>query len=79
MRMGEIEIHDYARQMLEAYGDKAIVTAAQRACRYEERSDRRCQNLAAHRIGVKVYARSACQLTPRRLTTRLGRLPRSLW
>lgn len=37
MRMGEIEIHDYARQMLEAYGDKAIVTAAQRACRYEEK------------------------------------------
>jgi len=27
MRIGEIEIHDYARQMLEAYGDKAIVTA----------------------------------------------------
>ena len=34
MRMGEIEINDYARQMLEAYGDKAIVTAAQRACRW---------------------------------------------
>jgi hypothetical protein len=37
MRMGELEIHDYARQMLEAYGDKAVVTAAQRACRYEEK------------------------------------------
>jgi hypothetical protein len=37
MRMGEIEIHDYARQMLDAYGDKAVVTAAQRACRYEEK------------------------------------------
>jgi hypothetical protein len=37
MRMGEIEIHDYARQMLDAYGDRAIVTAAQRACRYEEK------------------------------------------
>jgi len=37
MRMGELEIHDYARQMLDAYGDKAVVTAAQRACRYEER------------------------------------------
>lgn len=37
MRIGEIEIHDYARQMLEAYGEKAVVTAAQRACRYEEK------------------------------------------
>jgi hypothetical protein len=37
MRMGEIEIHDYARQMLDAYGDKAVVTAAQRAVRYEEK------------------------------------------
>ena len=37
MRMGEIEIHDYARQLLDAYGDKALVTAAQRACRYEEK------------------------------------------
>jgi hypothetical protein len=35
--MGEIEIHDYARQLLDGYGDKAVVTAAQRACRYEER------------------------------------------
>jgi hypothetical protein len=35
MRMGEIEIHDYARQMLDAYGDKAVATAAQRACHYE--------------------------------------------
>jgi len=40
MRMGEIDIHDYARQMLEAYGDKAVVTAAQRACRYEEKNRR---------------------------------------
>lgn len=37
MRMGQIEIHDYARQMLDAYGEKAVVTAAQRACRYEEK------------------------------------------
>ena len=37
MRMGEFGIHDYARQLLDAYGDKAVVTAAQRACRYEEK------------------------------------------
>jgi hypothetical protein len=36
MRMSEIEIHDYARQLLEAYGERAVVQAAQRACTYEE-------------------------------------------
>ena len=36
MRMGEIEIHDYARQLLEAHGDKAVVEAAQKACAYEK-------------------------------------------
>jgi hypothetical protein len=35
--MGEIEIHDYARQLLEARGDEAVIVAAQRACRYEEK------------------------------------------
>jgi hypothetical protein len=39
MRMSEIEIHDYARQLLEAYGDRAVVQAAQRACGYEEKGD----------------------------------------
>ena len=37
MRMGEIEIHDYARQLLEVHGDLAIVEAAQKACACEER------------------------------------------
>jgi hypothetical protein len=36
MRMGEIEIHDYARQLLEAHGDKAVVEAAQKACAFEK-------------------------------------------
>jgi hypothetical protein len=39
MRMSEIEIHDYARQLLEAYGDRAVVQAAQRACIHEEKGD----------------------------------------
>ena len=30
MRMGEIEIHDYARQLLEAHGEMAVVEAAQK-------------------------------------------------
>ena len=28
MKMGEIEIQDYARQLLEAHGDMAVVEAA---------------------------------------------------
>jgi hypothetical protein len=36
MRMGEIEIQDYARQLLEAHGDKAVVEAAQKACAFEK-------------------------------------------
>ena len=37
MRMGEIDIHDYARQLLEAHGEMAVVEAAQKACQYEEK------------------------------------------
>ena len=37
MRMREIEIQDYARQLLEAHGPMAIVEAAQKACAYEEK------------------------------------------
>ena len=31
MRMSEIEIHDYARQLFEAYGDRAVAQAAQKS------------------------------------------------
>ena len=37
MRMREIEIQDYARQLLEAHGEKAVVEAAQKACACEEK------------------------------------------
>jgi hypothetical protein len=37
MRMGEIEIHDYARQLLDAHGEMAIVEAAQKARTFEEK------------------------------------------
>ena len=37
MRMGEIEIHDYARQLLEAHGEMAVVEAAQKARSFEEK------------------------------------------
>ena len=36
MRMGEIDIHDYARQLLEAHGEMAVVEAAQKARSFEE-------------------------------------------
>jgi hypothetical protein len=36
MRMQEIEIHDYARQLLEAHGEKAVAEAAQKACALEQ-------------------------------------------
>jgi hypothetical protein len=37
MRMGEIEIHDYARQLLDAHGEMAVVEAAQKARTFEEK------------------------------------------
>ena len=36
MRMQETDIHDYARQLLDAHGDKAVVEAAQRASTSEK-------------------------------------------
>lgn len=39
MRMRETEIHDYARQLLEALGDKAIAEVAQTACACEEQGE----------------------------------------
>jgi hypothetical protein len=39
MRMQEIEIHDYARQLLEAHGDKAVAEAAQKAAAFEKQGE----------------------------------------
>ena len=36
MKMGEIDIQDYARQLLEAHGDRAVVEAAQKASASEK-------------------------------------------
>ncbi len=38
--MEEIEIHDYARQLLEAHGDMAVAEVAQKACSCEEMGER---------------------------------------
>jgi hypothetical protein len=36
MRMQETEVYDYARQLLEAHGDRAVAEAAQKACDLEK-------------------------------------------
>jgi Ala-tRNA(Pro) deacylase len=38
-RMRETDVYDYARQLLEAHGDKAIAEVAERACVCEERHE----------------------------------------
>jgi hypothetical protein len=40
MQMQEIDIHDYARQLFDARGDKAVVEAAQKARSLEEQGQR---------------------------------------
>ena len=40
MRIGEMEIYDYARQPLEAHGNAAVVEAAQKACDCEQKGER---------------------------------------
>jgi hypothetical protein len=39
MRMQEMEIHDYARQLLDAHGDKAVAEAAQKASALEKQGN----------------------------------------
>jgi hypothetical protein len=38
--MQQIEIHDYARQLLEAHGGEAIVEAAQKAAKFEMQGEK---------------------------------------
>jgi len=37
--MHEVEIHDYARQLLEAHGARAVAEAAQKACVFEQQGE----------------------------------------
>jgi hypothetical protein len=39
MTIGEMEIYDYARQLLGAHGDMAVIEAAQKACDCEEKGE----------------------------------------
>lgn len=38
--MNETQIYDYARQLLEAHGDRAVAEAAQQARKFEEQNDK---------------------------------------
>ena len=37
--MQELETREYAQQLLETHGDKAILVAAKKACSFEEKGD----------------------------------------
>ena len=39
MQMLEIDVHDYARQLLEAHGPKAVAEAAQKASEMEKKGE----------------------------------------
>ena len=40
MKMQRAEIHDYARQLLEAHGGKAVAEAAQKASAFEKQNNK---------------------------------------
>ena len=62
MRMREFEINDYARQLLDAHGSRAIVEAAQKAYTTRKRSDGRSPNLETHRSSTQTDARTTRKL-----------------
>jgi hypothetical protein len=51
MKMQESEIYDYARQLLEAHGDKAVAEAAQKASALEQ------QEIARRHTAMQRHAR----------------------
>jgi len=40
MEMNEMQINDYARQLLEAHGSNAVAEAAQKASAFEQRGEK---------------------------------------
>jgi len=48
MNMQEIDIQDYARQLLEAHGAAAVVEAAQRACAFEKQGKKEDAEIWRH-------------------------------
>ena len=52
--MREIEIHDYARQLLEAHGAKAIAEAAQNAVGLEAKGEVELARTWRHIVGAMI-------------------------
>ena len=48
MRIQEIDIQDYARQLLEAHGAQAVVEAAQKACAFEMEGKKEDAEICRH-------------------------------
>jgi len=66
MRMQEIDIHDYARQLLEAHGDKAVAEAAQKGLYARKpRRKRTGENLETRRGSAEADTWTARKLTQR--------------
>ena len=65
MRMQEIDIHDYARQLLDAHGDKAVVEAAQKARALEQQGESEQAETWRHiEAALKLMRGGARKLTP---------------
>jgi hypothetical protein len=45
MKMEEIDIQDYAQQLFEGHGDRAVVEAAQKASTFERKARRKTPKL----------------------------------
>ncbi|WP_371929915.1 hypothetical protein [Bradyrhizobium sp. CCGUVB1N3] len=61
--MREMEIHDYARQLLEAHGPKAIAEAAQNAIDLESKGELELARTWRHiEDAMKAYARASPKL-----------------
>lgn len=60
------QIQDYARQPLEAHGEKAAAEAAQKPVAFEKAGTGAGPNVAADRGGPHADARAAPELTRRR-------------
>jgi hypothetical protein len=55
--MREIEIHDYARQLLEAHGAQAIAEAAQNAISFAKRVEFRSPDPSCNNQGLGLKAK----------------------
>ena len=60
--MQEVELHDYARQLWDAHGAKAIAEAAQKASAFEKQGDRGVWGTESQRGSLWRFNRGALAL-----------------